>query len=96
MDRELIESIEASYYSDDSFDASQHELGVSKVVLPKNKYCLFPVTPQGKVGFVGRKIFLVTNGRLIVELFLYFIRNTVFLIQNVIKRFRVLAKKWGR
>ena len=36
------------------------------------------------------------NGRLIVELFMFFICNTVFLIQNVMKRCRVWSKKSGR
>ena len=35
---------------------------------------------------------IVINGMLIVELFMLFNQNTVFLIQNVIKRFRVGQK----
>ena len=45
--------------------------------------------------FLFLEIFLVINGRLIVELFMFFIQNTVFFIQNVLKRFRVGPKKIG-
>ena len=47
-----------------------------------------------KEKFVGPvKILHVINGWLIIELFLLFIRNTMLLIQNVIKRFRVRPKQ---
>ena len=37
-------------------------------------------------------VLALINGRLIVELLMFFIWNNVFLIQNVIKRFRVGPK----
>ena len=39
--------------------------------------------------FLFQEIFLVINGRHIVELFMFSLGNTAFLIQNIIKRFRV-------
>ena len=36
--------------------------------------------------FLFYEIFLVINGRLVVELFMFLIWNTMFLSQNVVKR----------